>query len=82
MSAYTISRTYRGTFATALPDAVIGADAHKTFTHAVACFGYLLEPNEEISLEDWRWRIAAHCAPSNRIISILNAIDRARGEPC
>lgn len=82
MSAYTISRTYKGTSATALPGSVIGKKAHMTFTHAVSCFGYLLEQNETISLEDWRWRIAKHCAPSDRIIAILNVIDRARGEPC
>lgn len=76
---YTISRDYRGTHAIARPGAQLGKEVASTFQYAVGCFGYLLNLNETISLEDWRWRIAKHCAPSPRIIRVLAAIDAARG---
>jgi hypothetical protein len=79
MDCFTIRRDYKGTQVTALTREVIGEDAYKTFTYAVASFAYLVEHNETISLEDWRWRIAKHVHPSERVISVLKAIDRARG---
>ena len=77
---FVISRPYNGTIATALPARTIGNEAHKTFEYAVRAFGYLVERNETISLEEWRWRIAKHCAPSDRIVAALQAIDKARGK--
>jgi len=76
---YTITHDWRGTRATALLGDVIGPEAHKTFTYAVAAFSYLLERGETITLEAWRWRIAKHCAPSDRTAAVLRAIDLARG---
>lgn len=78
---YTITHDYRGTHATALPGDVIGPEAHKTFTYALGCFSYLLGRGETITLEAWRWRIAKHCVPSDRIGAVLRAIDAARGVP-
>lgn len=76
---YTITHDWNGTRATALPGSVIGSEAHKTFTYALACFSYLLNRGETITLEAWRWRIAKHCAPSDRIAAVLRTIDAARG---
>ncbi len=77
--AFTITRDYKGVHAVALTREVIGDDAHKTFTHAVQSFFYLLDLNETITLEAWRWRIAKHAHPSDRVIAVLRAIDSARG---
>jgi len=77
---YTITRDYKGIHAHALPGDIIGSEAHKTFTYALSAFSYLLEMGEKITLEAWRWRIAKHCAPSDRIAAVLCAIDAARGE--
>ncbi len=76
---YTITHDHRGTHATALPGDAIGREAHRTFSYALGCFSYLLEHGETITLEAWRWRIAKHCAPSDRIGAVLRAIDAARG---
>jgi hypothetical protein len=77
--AFTITRDYKGVHAVALTREVIGDDAHQTFEHAIQSFSYLLDFNEAITLEAWRWRIAKHAHPSDRVIAVLNAIDRARG---
>lgn len=76
---HTITRDWRGTRATAIPGKVIGHEARETFTYALSAFSYLLEHGETITLEAWRWRIAKHCAPSDRIGAVLRAIDAARG---
>lgn len=76
---YTITHDWRGTRATALPGDVIGSEAHKTFTYALAAFSYLVNMGETVTLETWRWRIAKHCAPSDRTATVLQAVDLARG---
>ena len=78
-SNFTIRRDYKGVHVVALAREIIGDDAHQTFEHAIKSFSYLLDFSEEITLEAWRWRIAKHAHPSDRVIAVLNAIDRARG---
>lgn len=74
-----IERTNEGVRAFSRHVSLIGQDTVTTFRHAVSTFGYLVENGERISLEAWRWRIAKHASPSERVISILHAIDRAGG---
>jgi hypothetical protein len=76
---FTIQRDHDGTRARALPGKALGDETHKTFIYAIGKFYYLIEIGEKITLEDWRGRIAKHCAPSDRIAVVLKAIDAARG---
>lgn len=78
-SDFTIRRDYKGVHVVALTREMIGDDTHQTFEHAIQSFSYLVDFNEGITLEAWRWRIAKHAHPSDRVIAVLNAIDRARG---
>jgi hypothetical protein len=76
---FTIQRDHDGTRARALPGKTLGDETFKTFIYAIGKFYYLIEIGEKITLEDWRGRIARHCAPSDRIAVVLKAIDAARG---
>ena len=68
-----IERDYNGVRA---ESAKTDAETRTTFRRAIASFGYLVENNEKISLDTWRWRIAKHATPSDRVIAILQSIDK------
>lgn len=78
MSNYFIEKTWEGIRAQT-PN--ITGELRTTFRYALTSFSYLVENGERLTIETFRYRITRHCAPSDRIIAILQALDRVAALP-